>query len=117
MKLIKNYKGGLLFLCILITLTVIRCGKDDNYTPQVTGRVVEANDVNKPIPNARVIFNSIESIYTSDDGNFITQHNLGNYLADSISFYVTKEGYKAKAISFLIGNVQKDIFIIELEKN
>lgn len=102
--------------CIFSSLTLLllfACKKDDIIVP-VTGKVVDK--VSKlPVENARVVYNATETKVTDEYGEFRLDYNLGRFLADSINIYVTKIDYKDANFSDIVGNTQKDLFVIELE--
>jgi len=105
----------ILITCLILSFTLFSsCGDEDTIVP-VIGKVVDK--VNKdPIVDARVLYNASEEFSTDINGEFSTQFNLKNLLADSISFFISKDMYHSRNFSSIVGNTQKDIFIIELEK-
>lgn len=90
------------------------CGKDDTIAP-VVGKVVDAES-KLPVTDARIIYNANETAYSDSLGEFVLEYNLGNYLADSISLFISKTEYQDRNYSNIIGNTQKDIFLIELKR-
>jgi len=103
-----------IFVFFLITgFLFFSCKKKDIIVP-VTGKVVDKT-TKLPIDKARVVYNANETVETDIYGEFRLNYNLGRFLADSINFYVTKPNYKDIDFSDIVGNTQKDIFVVKLE--
>ena len=102
-------------LLLLATLLFIICCKRDDLKVPVFGKVIDSESL-EGIHNARVIYNATETYLTDEKGEFVTEFNLGRYLADSIAFYVEKDGYEPKNFSTIVGNTQKDILVIPLSR-
>ncbi|NOQ75623.1 MAG: hypothetical protein GQ574_26685 [Crocinitomix sp.] len=98
---------------ILILFLFYSCN-DDNYVP-VVAHIIEKGTQN-PVHNAIVTFNALEEFKSDTIGEIRTSYNLHHHLADSISFYVKKDGYISTNFSFIIGNTQKDVYVLEFEK-
>ncbi len=109
----KIHNNVFLFFLIIGLFLYNSCKKDDIVVP-VTGKVVDKITKN-PVWNARVVYNADRTVATDSFGEFRLNFNLGRFLADSISMYVTKNNYKDRNYSGIVGNTQKDIFVIELE--
>lgn len=108
----KNIKSN--FYLLFFLYIAISCKEEDNIVP-IFGKVVEQQN-QTPIDSAKIIYNAYEELFTDKNGEFRTTFNLGKVLADSISFYVAKDSFHSNNYSTIIGNTQKDIIKIELEK-
>jgi hypothetical protein len=103
---------SLIFILFLL-FGIYACKKDDIVVP-VRGVVVDKT-TKLPVEKARVIYNATETVETDNFGEFKLEYNLERFLADSINFYVTKSNYNDGNFSDIVGNTQKDIFVLELE--
>lgn len=99
---------------LLIVLLQNSCNKNSDITVPVTGKVIEKG-TQKPVQNARVIYNAGETVATDNFGEFRLEYKLGKFLADSIALYVSHPTYKDANYANIVGNTQKDIFVIEVE--
>lgn len=100
---------------IIIIVVLLGCNKDKSFFVPVTGKVVDSL-TKEPINNARVIYNATIIDKTDVNGEFYLNYDLKKFLADSISIYVSNPGYWDKEYSSLVGNTQKDLYLIELLK-
>jgi hypothetical protein len=103
---------SVIFILFLL-LGIYACKKDDVIVP-VRCKVVDKT-TKLPVEKARVIYNATETVETDNFGEFKLEYNLERFLADSINFYVTKPNYNDGNFSDIVGNTQKDIFVLELE--
>lgn len=113
MHLNNTFMKSRIFVSVILMLLVLTSCRKDNIIP-IVGLVVEKS-TQSPIQGAVVTYNATETYVSNAQGKIFTEYNLGRYIADSISLYVSAPGYKEKQQSFLIGNVQKDLIKIELE--
>jgi hypothetical protein len=105
------------FWIIIIAISAIiifyRCTEEPDLIIPFYGKVIDKS-TKLALGDARVIYNTKEIFQTDMNGEFKGSYNLKKYLADSISFYVTKANYHPYQYSTIIGNTQKDLFILEM---
>jgi hypothetical protein len=103
-------------ICLTLLCATFGCeGCREDTIVNVYGRVVNKTTQN-PIKDAKIIYNAGQNLITDMNGEFEVKYNLGRYLADSISLFISKDDlYHSRGYSTIIGNTQKDIFLIELE--
>lgn len=102
-------------IIIVLIAVLLCCNKDKSFYAPVTGKVLDSNTM-EPINGARVVYNATIIEKTDTHGEFFLNYNLEEFLADSISIYISKPGYWDNEYSALVGNTQKDVFLIELIK-
>jgi hypothetical protein len=103
-----------LFIFIFFLLFGIYACKKNHLIVPVRGKVVDKT-TKLPVEKARIIYNATQTVETDNFGEFKLEYNLGRFLADSINFYVTKPNYNDGNFSDIVGNTQKDIFVLELD--
>lgn len=103
----------LLISIIFLLFSIYACKREDLIVP-VRGKVIDKT-TKLPVEKARVIYNATQTVETDNFGEFNLEYNLKGFLADSINFYVTKIDYIDGNFSNIVGNTQKDIFLLELE--
>jgi hypothetical protein len=111
MKLKTNF--WIIIIAISAIVVFYRCNKEPDLIVPFYGKVIDKS-TKLPLGNARVIYNTKEIFQADMNGEFKGSYNLRKYLADSISFYVEKDNYHPYKYSTIIGNTQKDLFILEM---
>lgn len=111
----------LLFWIGLVVSGIYLSCKKEEFEPLATIQVLNSR-TKKPVEGAQISVKSSNRFYANNsegitdvNGTFTTTIRLGEYLADSISFLVTRDGYAALRTSRVIGNVQKTTFELEID--
>lgn len=107
-------KQLMLFVFLFCGFAIFSSCKKEIIVP-IFIKVVETQN-QEPIEGARVIYNASQPLFTDENGECSTNFELEHFLADSISLFVSKDGFHANNFSSIVGNTQKDIYVIELER-
>ena len=100
---------------LVALVNISACVKDDlPIIVPISGKILD-KETGKSIDSAKVYLNSNSYFQTDSTGSFDFKYNLDSYLADSVTMFVTRDNYQVFDTSVVVGNSQKDLYIIYLD--
>jgi hypothetical protein len=102
-----------LFFILFVSCALLNSACKKIEPTPVLGKVIDGKTKNG-VAGAKVTVDGKDVYVTNANGDFTASKDLGKYIVDSINFNIDAKGYELLKYHSIVGNSQKETFVITL---